>query len=514
MLPQGENKVKMDNTDLTKVLRFIEENMRVTEQTSIEYLDSQGVMDRLKIKQNHIVFGRRGSGKSLLLKSLRNFADVECISVNLEDFKDISFPNSIIQVQKTIVKQLIPKVSSAYSWYSIDRLKKTLPLKRRLNKQIKSLDHHLSHPDIYDQEVKEKRSRKGTAKAKKKAFGGEGEGTFEASNESELSKQLKVDKLDILKNDLSNIKELFSDVANHIGKNIFLILDDFYFIRKDEQPYFIDFFHRVSKNIPLYLKVATIQHRSKLYIQDESYVGVELPHDAQPIYLDYSLQDFDRLVSFKRQLLAHINQKAGVEVDYNSLITDNAFRFLCLASGGVPRDFFSLLISLEPLFGGGKSVSKPNVIEKAIENVKNKMDTLKKDASDEEVLLEHYLRLIRAEIIENKKWNAFLLSNSEVQKHPQINQAIKELVDLRFIHLVNPNTSASNSDGTRYSAYMLDIGLFPNSNPRDFQQVEPGQTDDKHRQDKIRSAPKLDLGSFSTQITDLNLPRELEVTEG
>jgi hypothetical protein len=179
----------MNNNDLTKVLRFIEENMRVTDQTSIEYLDSQGVMGRLKIKQNHIVFGRRGSGKSLLLKSLREFNEVECISVNLEDFKDISFPNSIIQVQKAIINQLIPKVASQYSWYSPDSIKKTLPLKRRLKKQIKSLDHHLSHPDLYDQEVREKSSRKGTAKAKKNAFGGEGEGTYEAAKETELSKQ-------------------------------------------------------------------------------------------------------------------------------------------------------------------------------------------------------------------------------------------------------------------------------------------------------------------------------------
>ena len=192
----------MNNTDLTKVLRFIEENIRVTEQTSIEYLDSQGAMERLKIRQNHIVFGRRGSGKSLLLKSLRDTSDVECISVNLEDFKDISFPNSIIQVQKAIIKQLIPKVGSKYPWHSLDFIKKTFPLKRRLNKQIKALDHHLSHPDLYDQEVKEKSSRKGTAKAERSAFGMKGEGTYEATKETELSKQLKVDKLDILKNNL------------------------------------------------------------------------------------------------------------------------------------------------------------------------------------------------------------------------------------------------------------------------------------------------------------------------
>ncbi len=90
----------MKNDEINKVLMYIEENMRVTEQTSIEYLDPQGHVDRLNLKQNHIVFGRRGSGKSLLLKSLRGKSENACINVNLEDFKDISFPDSIIQVQE------------------------------------------------------------------------------------------------------------------------------------------------------------------------------------------------------------------------------------------------------------------------------------------------------------------------------------------------------------------------------------------------------------------------------
>lgn len=499
--------------DIAKVLRYIEENMRVTEQTSIEYLDTQGNIDRLSIKQNHIIFGRRGSGKSLLLKSLRKSNDFSCISVNMEDFKDISFPNSIIQVQKAIIKQLLPVIGVVHSKLTISYWKKTLPLIMRLKSQIKILDDQLIHPDEYDKSVKEKKTGKVFGKGKGKVGGNEVETGAEASEEIEISKKVKVDKLDNLKNKLTDVKELFSEAANIIGKDIYLILDDFYFVRKDEQPYFLDFFHRVSKNTPLYLKVATIKHRSKLYVQDDSYIGIEIPHDAQTLNLDYSLQDFNELVKFMRNLLQHINEKVGVEVDYSNLITDNAFRFLCLASGGVPRDFFSLIISLGPLLGGERSISKPNVIEKAIENIANKMESFKKDAADEEVLLEHYLRFIKDDIINKKKWNAFLLSNSDVQTYPQINQAIKELVDLRFLHLVNPNTSASNSDGTRYSAYMLDIGLFPNANPRGFQQVEPGQKDEHHREDKIRSAPKLDLERFSQSISELKLPSKLDVTD-
>ena len=507
-----------NNNEISKVLRYIEENMRVTEQTSIEYLDAQGNIDRLSLKQNHIVFGRRGSGKSLLLKSLllkslREEDGFSCISVNMEDFKDISFPNSIIQVQKAIIKQLIPIVSGIHGKLTLNYWKKSMPVIGRLKKQLKYLDRQLADPDEYDQSVKEKKAGKVYGRGKVKSGGNELESGAEASEEVETSKQITIDKLDILKNRLTDIKELFFESSALIGKDIYLILDDFYFIKKNDQPYFLDFFHRVSKNTPLYLKVATIKHRSKLYVQGESYIGIELPHDAQPLNLDYSLEDFDSLVNFMKNLLNHINEKVKVNIKYSDLITDNAFRFLCLASGGVPRDFFSLLISLGPSLGGEKSISKPNVIEKAIENIANKMEAFKKDSGDEEVLLEHYLKYIRTSIIDKKKWNAFLVSNTEVQNHPQINQAIKELVDMRFLHLVNPNTSAASSDGTRYSAYMLDIGLFTNSNPRKFQQIEPGQRDEHHREDKIRSAPKLNIEEFSQEMKTLNISQSLSTTD-
>src|SRR5690625_1932006 len=102
--------------ELRKVLKYIEENIRVTDQTTIEYLDPKGHIERLQYKQNQIVFGRRGSGKSLLLKSLRSSKREDCIHilVNLEDFKDISFPNSIIQVLKKIIKFLKNKIEVSF----------------------------------------------------------------------------------------------------------------------------------------------------------------------------------------------------------------------------------------------------------------------------------------------------------------------------------------------------------------------------------------------------------------
>lgn len=502
-----------DRQEIIKVLKYIEENMRVTDQTSIEYLDSQGNIERLCLKQNHIIFGRRGSGKSLLLKSLKKYNEVSCVTVNLEDFKDISFPNSIIHVQKSIIRQLLPVVKSKNRFYSIDYWTKTRPLTQRLKKYMDVLDGHLNHPDEYNKSIKEKKGGKKFGKSGVKRFGCEADGGMEKSEELETSKEIKIDKLNTLKNGLSDVKQLFSDISEFIGKDVFLILDDFYFIKKNEQPYFLDFFHRLSKNTPLYLKVATIKHRTRLYVQTDSYIGIELSHDAQPLNLDYSFEDFNTLVAFMKNLLLHINDKVKVSIKYEDLITDNAFRFLCLASGGVPRDFFSLLLSLGSIIGGEKAISKPNVIEKAIENITNKMEAFKTDTADEERILEEYLKFISTSIIHNKRWNVFLVSNRALQDHPHINQAIKELSDLRFLHLVNPNTSASHGDGTRYSVYMLDIGLFPNSNPRNFQQIEPGQKDENQREDKIRSAPKLNLDEFKVYIEGLHLEKDIEISE-
>jgi len=505
----------MNQKDLIKVLKYIEENIRITDQTTIEYLDPKGHIERLDSKQNQILFGRRGSGKSLLLKSLKEKkTDTICLNINLEDFKDISFPDSIIQVLRSLIIQLKKEVDNKYSLWSFFNW---LQAKRILNKYSKlliTLENRLQQPDIFDESIKEKRGNKVSGEAKSGYSKSEAKVTAEASEEIETTKQFKIDKLNILKNELPDLKSLINETSEFLNKSIFLVLDDFYFIKKREQPYFIDYFHRLSKNTNLYLKVATIKHRSSLYLAGETYIGVEIGHDAQTLNLDYSLDNFNALVEFMKSLLNHINNKVGVNINYSELLTENAFRFLCLASGGVPRDFFTLFIALgNKMINDQKTISKPNVIDCSIENLPNKFEAFKTDSAEEKGVLEHYLQFIRQEIVDGRRFNSFLVSNSEVLKFPYINQAIKELVDLRLLHLVNSNLSSAPSDGLRYSAYMVDIGMFPNANPRNFQQIEPGQKDDKGRDDKIRSTPKLNLNNFKSFINELKLQSDLVLTE-
>jgi len=501
--------------ELKKVLRYIEENIRVTEQATIEYLDPKGHIDRLKSKQNQIIFGRRGSGKSLLLKSIKTQAmDKVIISVNLDDFKDISFPDSIIQVLRVVIKQLESNINSSYSWWQIKKGFELRKIKNSLKKYLRKLENRLSTPDSYEESTRSKHGSKISGEASGGLNKSSARIASELSEEIEFSKTLRIDKLNILRNELTDFKELIQQTSEKLDKDIFLILDDFYFIRKRDQPYFADFFHRISKNTRLYLKIASIKHRTSLYTQGETYIGMEIKHDGQSLNLDYNFENFNSLVAFMKDLLNSINKKVDVTIDYEKLFSENGFRFLCLASGGVPRDFLSLFIDLgNKIINGQSSISKPLVIETSIENLPNKLEAFNTDSQDEREILEYYLQYIKSEIVDNRKWNSFLVSNSEVLKYPQINQAIKELVDLRLIHLANSNTSSAPSDGTRYSAYLVDVGLFPNANPRNFKQVEPGQKDEEGREDKIRSSPKINLELFDQHISSLKLQKDLKITE-
>ena len=500
--------------NLRKVLTYIEENIRISEQTTIEYLDPKNHINRLNSKQNQVIFGRRGSGKSLLLKSLRK-NDIESklyITINIEDFKDISFPNSISQVLISVIKKIRSEVVGKYNIFQFANWKIQKKLIKQYDKYIIQLNQKISEPDSYNESIREKQASKISGEASSGFQSTKAKVASEVADELETSREILRDKLNELKNEISNFKELIEETTSFLNKDIYLIFDDFYFIRKHEQPFFLDFFHRISKNTRLYLKVATIKHRSSLYIQTDTFVGVEVGHDIQALSLDYTLDDFNSLVSFMKSLLEHINKKVGVDINYNNLLTENAFRFLCLASGGVPRDFLSLFISLgDKMQNEGKNISKPNVIDCSIENLPNKMEAFKTDTADEKAVLEHYLQYVKEEIINAKRINAFLVSNNDVIKHPKINQAIKELVDLRLFHLVNSNISSAPSDGLRYSAYMIDISLFPNANPRNFTQIEPGQKDERSREDKLRSSPKINLENFKNHIENLNLVKDIIV---
>lgn len=45
---------------------------------------------------------------------------------------------------------------------------------------------------------------------------------------------------------------------------VYLQIDDFYHLKRVDQPLVMDYIHRLCKDLPLYFKVATLRHASTL----------------------------------------------------------------------------------------------------------------------------------------------------------------------------------------------------------------------------------------------------------
>lgn len=86
--------------------RIVQENIRVQRGGGdpIEYVDVSRALPDIATRQNHVIFGRRGCGKTLLLDTARQkiASTVRVVYINCEDYKQHSFPNVLIEILDAI----------------------------------------------------------------------------------------------------------------------------------------------------------------------------------------------------------------------------------------------------------------------------------------------------------------------------------------------------------------------------------------------------------------------------
>ena len=331
----------MNIEEIKKLSRYIEENTRADSVSGIEFIDPRNFRSKVSGKQNYVVFGRRGAGKSTLLKTLLSNNDNFAVYVNLEDYKDITFPNIIIKILIRFYEGSIKNLNKEISFWHFNKYFKKRKLCIDLEKLLKELKTKLNSPDDLDEKRKyiSKKLESGYTKAKASAHKTSLEAKGKYSEEDEIEHQWKIDKLNDLKTSIDDNKDLIYRIAALCEKQVILIFDDFYFIPKDIQPYLVDYFHRLTKSNNFYLKIGTVKHRSFLYKQtSQSYIGMELNADVYDIDLDYTLDKWSELKRFNRELLEKAIESSSAKVDLNEIVNDQAFDQLCIASGGVPRD--------------------------------------------------------------------------------------------------------------------------------------------------------------------------------
>ena len=178
----------------------------------------------------------------------------------------------------------------------------------------------------------------------------------------------------------------------------------------------------------------------------------------------------------------------------NHLVEDIKKESPQLSVGILTADMMNLGSEIKLL--ENKLIGKTDVTDMAIANVNSKKDSMIKDSGNEEGILGDCLLRIKEFVFNNRKTNAFLIAREESEHSAILLQIIRELADLRLIHLIDDNTSKAPSDGKRYEAYILDVGLYDNSRPTNFKQIQPGQRDERSRMDALRSSPVVSMRSI------------------
>lgn len=493
----------MNEQKIRKLRTIINESLRVQQSTakSISYIDIGNIVDDVIARQNHVIFGRRGCGKTLLLqessKRLKTSPEIKIVYLNCEDFKKHSFPNVLIEILDNLFRALEMYL---VGWFG--RKKQSRKLISDIRVQLNSLKKKQDERELEVQQ-KEAVTKQNTQKSGVNV-GIEGLGAeisdsslLDTSREIQMRYKINEDKmreinmwLPALKNQIRDFFKLSNSV-----ENIFLQIDDFYHLKRIDQPLVIDYIHRLCKDVPLFFKVATLRHVSTLFIECEGQpIGAQERHDYQPIDIDFTFTNFSRTVEQNRRILQQFGEFVELSnQEISELFMGKGFERLILAGGGVPRDCLSLFLEvLESVqtSKGDKRIGKDDVRILSRSNFERRIDELKQDSEgDTQKTLIKGIYVIR-EFCISKKTNVILVSEVLLQKEDIIRNLLYRLLDYRIIHTAGMALTHKSQPGT-YHAFVIDMGSYAYMRvlAGRFNEIDLSDPDAK---EKMRSAPILD----------------------
>lgn len=295
------------------------------------------------------------------------------------------------------------------------------------------------------------------------------------------------------------IREFF-DLSKSV-KAVFLQIDDFYHLSRQDQPLVMDYIHRLCKDLPIYFKVATLRHSSTLYADRMGQpLGAQERHDYQPINIDFTFSDFKKTLNQNRQIFEEFGRTAGLQPSgVEDLFKGEGFQRLVIAGGGVPRDCLSLFLevldSVQPPTGDGR-IGKDDVRILSRANFERRIEELKQDSEGKEQgILIRGIYVLRQFCIE-KKSNVLLVSEALLQQNDNIRNLLYRLLDYRIIHSAGSALTHKSQLGT-YHSFAIDIGCYAHMRKliTRFTEIDLSATDAK---EQTRSGPILDEKAFSS----------------
>lgn len=486
------------NQNVAKLAMLLEEGTRASTETVRRFVEPmRGTLRRAKSKRHHLVFGRRGSGKSsLLYKSSHSLSNEghAVAHVDLEPFKGHHYPDVLISVLLASLERFKDWVENHSSmepkrkWYwpfaksSLqDQGHKVL---QTIVDELNDLNQQLYLTDGSDLTQTERETNRASISGSAKVAGKAGAQGFESKIESEIASNNTVtagsqltevsrrSKIDYLHRKILTYRKIFTSLSDWSNTSSYLFLDDLYHLGRNDQPVLLDYFHRIAKGNNLWLKVGTIKHRTKWYIHSPQPIGLKIGDDVDDIDLDLTLERFSTTKEFLSQVLRSYIQEADAP-KLDALITDGALDRLVMASGGVTRDFLQLFrraideaverLTKDPSHSRGDRISTEDINVASGAYGETKRQEFQKDTLEDQHKLQEAFDKIRIFCIECNAANIFLIDQEIDSEDVRL---VDELVDLRLVHHVRSRVTISNKPGRIYRALLLDVSQYTGERKR------------------------------------------------
>lgn len=284
------------------------------------------------------------------------------------------------------------------------------------------------------------------------------------------------------------IKRCLQAITKKTGSSAYVFLDDFHLLEWTEQPKLLHVLHGALKGAGGWLKVAGL--RSLLnYYSAATREGLQVPGDAQIISLDLTLEDPRAAESHLHAILEGFLKAVGYSVS-GAVLPERAFRRLAWANAGVPRDFLQMFArAVEHARRNRRASVTLSDVNMAIgEFGQRKIDELSQDARNSQGELRDMLHALEVYCLDDKETNAFLLASEESTER----KLVHILSDLRLVHLINQSITPDRP-GERYEAYILDYSLFTGFRRRqNIEEMVP--EDGQFKAAELRKLPKVNRG--------------------
>ena len=486
-----------------------------------------GVLPQMHNKNNQILLGRRGTGKTHVLRvlgeqeklsvvtyidlrmlgSAQEYTDSErpmtqrCINL----FKDflLEIYNSLLEVVTSTENQ---KTISANVHHKLEEFEEAIT--------------HVASTQSKAQLTKEK-TTESSAKLESgvnltlNSMGGHiGQNSGRQSSDKTTSVVEEVFEDSLIFAEITRSLEGAIDASGKDG--LFLLIDEWPSLPLDIQPYFAEFIKRVFLlSARSTVKIASLEYRSQFFRQraNNNVLGFELGSD---IFVDLELDDYfvyDRnpeevTRTFEELLYKHIdngisgnflsselNIGTPQELKRRLFTTQNAFVELVRAAEGVARDFINIFIAayFDAHRKGQENIGIPDIRNAAKTWYEKDKETNLQDCQQQ------FLHSVVGSVIRGKKARSFLLQRDQAK-----NALIRSLFDYRVLHLMQKGYSDPSNPGIRYDIYTLDYGTYVDL-INTQSQPDLGLEIKISNQDQDRVVPFDDKRSIRSII----LPREL-----